>query len=138
MDAVEIMRNTKSFAIIGASAKEGSYGFKLVKLLADEGYIVYPINPKYSEIYGLKTFKSAVDTPDIPENIVLAMSALNNIKVLEAIKNYKTSFVWLPPECWDDELITKAVEFDLNILKNKCPIGAFLKLKYLSKNKETE
>ncbi len=138
MNAVEIMRNTKSFAIIGASAKEDSYGFKLVKLLADEGYIVYPINPKYPEIYGLKAFKSVVDTPDIPENIVLAMSALNNIKVLEALKNYKNSYVWLPPECWDEELVIKAVEMDLNILKNKCPIGTYLKLNVLSKNKETE
>lgn len=54
---------------------------------------MYPINPKYPEIYGLKTFKSAEDTPDIPENIVLAMSVANNIKVLETLKNYKTSFV---------------------------------------------
>lgn len=137
MDAVEIMRNTNSFAIIGASAKEDSYGFKLVKLLADEGYNVYPINPKYPEIYGLKTFKSVVDTPDIPENLVLAMSALNNIKVLEALKNYKTSFVWFPPECWNDELVIKAVEMDLNILKDRCPIGTILRLKALSKNKET-
>ncbi len=136
MVAVAIMKNTISFAIIGASAKEDSYGLKLVKFLTDEGYIVYPINPIYPEIYGLKTFKSVADTPDIPENLVLAMSAMNNIKVLGALKNYKTSFVWLPPECWNDELVNKANEMDLKILKDLCPIGTYIKLKALQNIKE--
>ena len=138
MEAFEIMRKTKSFAIIGASAKEESYGFKLVKNLKDVGYTVFPINPKYPEIYGLRTYKSVTDIKEIPDNIVLAMSAVNNIKVLSSLQNFKCSFIWLPPECWNDELVNKASEMKLKILKDKCPIGTFLKLKVLSNNKETE
>lgn len=127
-DAVEIMKTTKSFAIIGASAKEDSYGFKLVKSLTDVGYKVFPINPKYPDIYGLTTYKSIDDLPELPENIVLAMSAVNNIKILNLLQNFKNSYIWLPPECWNDELFKKASAMDLKILKDKCPIGTYIKL----------
>ncbi|ROL61185.1 CoA-binding protein [Bacteroidetes/Chlorobi group bacterium ChocPot_Mid] len=130
MNEVEIMRNTKSFAIIGASAKEDSYGFKLVKSLTDVGYKVFPINPKYPDIYGLTTYNSTEDLPELPENIVLAMSAVNNLKVLNSLQKFKSSNIWLPPECWNDELVNKAVEMNLNILKDLCPIGTYLKLNF--------
>lgn len=58
MNEVEEMKETRTFAIIGASAKEESYGFKLVKNLIDVGYKVFPINPKYPLIYALKSYQS--------------------------------------------------------------------------------
>jgi len=122
------MRKTKSFAIIGASANEESYGFKLVKSMADVGYTVFPINPKYPEIYSLMTYKSIKDLKEIPDNIVLAMSAINNLKVLSSLQNFKSSFIWLTPECWNEELYIKSIEMDLKILKDQCPIGTYLKI----------
>jgi acetyltransferase len=45
-------------AVVGASPKEGSIGFTLVKNLKEDGYKgqIYPINPKHQEILGLKTY----------------------------------------------------------------------------------
>ena len=128
MDAVEIMRNTKSFAIIGASAKEDSYGYKLVKNLTDVGYKVYPINPKYPEIYGIKTYQGLGELPETPDNIVFAMSPNNNLKSLENINIEKATYIWFPPECWNYELIDKAEEMKIQVLQDVCPIGTYLKL----------
>ena len=128
MDAVEIMRKTKSFAIIGASAKEDSYGYKLVKNLTDVGYKVYPINPKYPEIYEIKTYQGLGELPDTPDNIVFAMSPYNNLKSFENLNIEKTTYIWFPPECWNDELIAKAKEMNIQVLQDVCPIGTYLKL----------
>ena len=128
MNAVEIMKNTKSFAIIGASAKEDSYGYKLVKNLTDVGYKVYPINPKYPEIYEIKTYQGLGELPEAPDNIVFAMSPHNNLKSLENLNIEKTTYIWFPPECWNDELIVKALEMNIQVLQDVCPIGTYLEL----------
>lgn len=127
MDAIEVMKNTKTFAILGASAREDSYGYELVKILSDLNYRVFPINPKYDEIYNLKCFKSYKDIDERVDNLVFAMSPQNSIKVLSFIENIDC-YVWFPPECWDDEVIEIAKSKQLKYLKDVCPIGTYLKM----------
>lgn len=55
----------ENVAIVGASSKELSIGNRIVKNLLDFGYKggIYPINPKASEIRGVKAYKSILDLP---------------------------------------------------------------------------
>lgn len=55
----------KSVAVIGASTKELSIGNRIVKNLVEFGFKgeVYPINPKASEIRGIRAYKSILDVP---------------------------------------------------------------------------
>ncbi|MEJ5330934.1 MAG: GNAT family N-acetyltransferase [Desulfobaccales bacterium] len=57
----------QAVAVVGASPKEGSIGFTLVQNLKKDGFPgpIYPINPKYPEILGLKSYPSvtAVGAP---------------------------------------------------------------------------
>jgi len=50
----------RSVAVIGASRKQGTIGFALMKNLTDGGYKgqIIPVNPKYTEIMGIETHKS--------------------------------------------------------------------------------
>ena len=52
--------NPKSIAIIGASSEEGKIGNVIAKNILELGYggEVYLVNPKYSEIFGKKCYKS--------------------------------------------------------------------------------
>jgi acetyltransferase len=55
----------KSIAVIGASNTEGKIGYTVVENLRDSDYEgeVYPINPKYDEVQGLKAYASVLDVP---------------------------------------------------------------------------
>ncbi|TRO47470.1 CoA-binding protein, partial [Candidatus Bathyarchaeota archaeon] len=66
--------NPKSVAIIGASDKEGSVGYAIVKNLTELGYAgkVYLVNLRKPEILGMKTYQKI---EQIPEAIDLAMIA---------------------------------------------------------------
>jgi len=56
----------RSIAIIGASQKELSIGNVIIKNLVNYGYTgsIYPINPKMSEIRGLKAYPTIFDVED--------------------------------------------------------------------------
>ena len=55
-----------SVAVIGASREAGKVGYELLKNLLDSNFPgeVYPVNPKASEILGLKAYPSVTDVPD--------------------------------------------------------------------------
>ena len=64
--------NPENVAVIGASSKEGSVGYSLMKNLIGSGFngTVFPINPKRSNILGVKAYKNI---QSISENIDLAI-----------------------------------------------------------------
>jgi acetyltransferase len=56
--------NAKSVSLVGASNKEGSFGRLFVEGLIKMGCKnIYPVNPKSSEIMGLKAYPSITDIP---------------------------------------------------------------------------
>ena len=56
----------KTFCIVGASSKEKSIGYELLKSVKDYGFTgkVFPVNPKGEEILGYKCFCSIEDITD--------------------------------------------------------------------------
>jgi len=77
--------NPESVAIVGASTHQGKIGHILVKNLLTYDYPgkIFPINPKASEILGLKAYSSL---KNIPERVDLAIIAVKPVDVLETIK----------------------------------------------------
>ncbi|MBN1948665.1 MAG: CoA-binding protein, partial [Candidatus Cloacimonetes bacterium] len=77
--------NPKVIAIIGASAKEGSVGHALMKNIIGSGFdgIVYPINPKRSNILGVKSYQSLEEIPDRVDLAIIATPARTVPEVVE-------------------------------------------------------
>jgi acetate---CoA ligase (ADP-forming) len=79
----------KSVAVIGASADPGKVGNSIVNNLKRFDYKgnIYPVNPKSTEILGLKAFKSILD---VKENIELAVIVIPAQFVPAAVKDCVT------------------------------------------------
>jgi acyl-CoA synthetase (NDP forming) len=60
----------KSIALIGAAHTEMRLGGVVLKNLLGFGGKVYPVNPKYDELMGIKAYRSIAD---IPEPVDLAL-----------------------------------------------------------------
>ncbi|MCY0868049.1 MAG: CoA-binding protein [Desulfurococcus sp.] len=73
---LEKMFNPQSIAVIGATPKEGKVGRVILEVLARrfKGRI-YPVNPGYDEILGLKCYRSVRDLPEPPDLAVIAIPA---------------------------------------------------------------
>ena len=59
----------KSVAVIGASAREGSVGRVVFDNIISAGFEgeVWPVNPKYREVAGLRCYRNACDLPGVPD-----------------------------------------------------------------------
>ncbi len=82
MDLDAVFR-ARSVAVIGASAKRGSIGYVIVKNLKDRFRgKVYPVNPKYKEILGLKCYPRIGDVDGEVDVAVIAVPAKTVIPVV--------------------------------------------------------
>jgi acetyltransferase len=61
--------NPRSVAVVGASPRPGSVGSVVLGNIITGGFAgaVWPVNPKYSEISGLRCFPDAASLPDAPD-----------------------------------------------------------------------
>ncbi len=66
-----------SIAVIGASARDGSIGHELLVMIEENRYRgdVFPVNPRYSDIRGLKCFRSIEEIPQRVDLAVFVLSA---------------------------------------------------------------
>ncbi len=82
---LEALFNPASVAVIGASRKPDKLGYAVVDNLVNGGYpgTVYPINPKATEILGLKAYPSVLD---VPGAIDLAIIVIPHKYVADALR----------------------------------------------------
>ncbi len=69
--------NPKVVAIIGASTKKGSVGYALMNNIIGSGFdgIVYPINPKRTNVLGVKAYPRLEEVPDKIDLAIIATPA---------------------------------------------------------------
>ncbi|HOD34882.1 MAG TPA: acetate--CoA ligase family protein [Syntrophales bacterium] len=65
----------KSVALIGAPRKTGTGTYNNVEMLLRYGYkgAIYPVNPKADEIYGVRSYPSVMDAPEVPDLAVISL-----------------------------------------------------------------
>ncbi|RJQ06494.1 MAG: CoA-binding protein [Bacillota bacterium] len=73
--AMEKFFNPESVAIVGVSRNTGPGAFNILENLMDYGYKgrIYPVNPKATEILGVKCYARAQDLPEVPDLAIITV-----------------------------------------------------------------
>lgn len=84
IDLNRLMR-PRSVAVIGASENPTRIGGRPVRYLLDAGFEgpIYPVNPNYDTIQGLKAYASVIDLPEAADMAIIALPA---VPAMAAIK----------------------------------------------------
>jgi predicted CoA-binding protein len=105
-------------AILGASADRSKFGNKSVRAHQQQGYTVYPVNPKADVIEGLPAFKSLADVPAGKlDRISVYLPPHIGLAVLPEIAARGCDELWLNPGSDSDELVAAAREKGLNVIQ---------------------
>jgi acetate---CoA ligase (ADP-forming) len=75
----------RAIAIIGASQDFGTIQGQPLKHLQSHGYngALYPVNPRYAEVAGLKCYPSLADVPETPDLVLILVNAARVADMLE-------------------------------------------------------
>lgn len=73
-------------ALVGATEDLSKFGGRCMRLLIDFGYRgkIYPVNPKRSELFGLKCYPSLDELPEAPDHVGVVLPCVGVPAALEA------------------------------------------------------
>ena len=76
--------NPRAIAIIGASQDLATISGQPLKHLTSHGYTgkLYPVNPRYQEIAGIKCYAALADLPEAPDLVLILVNASRVIDML--------------------------------------------------------
>lgn len=111
----------KKVAIIGASNDRTRFGNKAVRAFRQQGYEVFPVNPKDAEVEGLRAYRSILDTPDGLDIVSVYVAPPTLLKLLPDIAAKGCGELWLNPGTDTEETVAKAEQAGLKV-RQTCSI----------------
>jgi uncharacterized protein len=107
----------KSVAVIGASRNRRKFGNKAVRAFRQQGYNVYPVNPRETEIEGLPAFRSIHEVPVRPQRVSVYLPPAELLKVLPDIAARGCDELWLNPGTESDAVLAEAQRLGLTVVQ---------------------
>ena len=116
----------KTIAILGASNDRAKFGNKAVRAFRQQGYAVFPVNPKAGTIEGLRAFASITEVPVRPQLISVYLPPPVLLQVLPDIAAKGCDELWLNPGTESDEVLAAAERWGLNVVQACSIVGVGL------------
>ena len=107
----------KTVAVIGASNDRAKFGNKAVRAFRQQGYTVYPVNPKEKEIEGLPAYKSILEVPVRPQMVSVYVPPPVLVKILPDIAAKGCDELWLNPGAESQEVLDDAERLGLKVVQ---------------------
>ncbi len=109
------MSSQPTVAILGASADREKFGNKSVRAHLQQGYEVFPVNPKGGQIEGLDVFARLSDVPvERLDRISVYLPPQVMLKVLPEVAAKGCDEFWLNPGSDSEEVVEAARSLGLD------------------------
>jgi predicted CoA-binding protein len=107
----------KTVAVIGASNDRTKFGNKAVRAYLGQGYKVYPVNLRESQIEGLPVFRTISQVPVRPDLISVYVPPNVLAEILHEIAAKGCDELWLNPGTESEDVLAEATRLGLNVIQ---------------------
>jgi len=108
------------YAVVGVSADETKYGYKIWRNLQKKGYTVYPINPNYDKIEGETCYESLAKVADEVDVVDIVVPPEVTLQIVRQCAELGLKRVWMQPGAESEEAIRFCHENDIKVLHDVC------------------
>ncbi|MEP4031739.1 CoA-binding protein [Roseibium polysiphoniae] len=120
-----ILDETRTIAMVGASANTVRPSYFVLKYMLSKGYDVWPINPGHAgkEILGQMTHASLADLPEVPDMIDIFRNSDAAAKIVDDIIASKRlpKAIWMQLSVRNDEAAARAEAAGIKVVMDRCP-----------------
>lgn len=118
--SMELMREAKTIAVVGVSAKPDRPSHDVAAYLIEQGYTVYLVNPTETEVLGRTVYPSVQDLPE-PVDIVDIFRRPNQVPpVVEDAIAAHAKVVWMQLDIVNEEAAQRARDAGLEVVMDRC------------------
>jgi predicted CoA-binding protein len=115
-----ILTSAKTIAVVGASPKPWRDSGMIAQFLSEKHYTVYPVNPKYQEVLGMKCY---ADLSLLPEKIDIVDIFRNSNEVEPVVDEavlIGAKCVWMQLGVVNEKAAAKAEAAGIKVIMDRC------------------
>lgn len=115
-----ILKENRTIAVVGLSAKWHRPSFFAAKYLQDHGYRIIPVNPNYDEVLGEKSYPDLRSVPDPVDVVDLFQRAERVAPYVDDAIAVGARVVWMQIGVINEQAAERAREAGLDVVMNRC------------------
>jgi predicted CoA-binding protein len=117
---LRIIQGAESVALVGVSANPLRSSNFVATYLTRTNLRMYPVNPNYEEVLGLRCYPSLSDLPEIPDIVDCFRRAEELPAVVEEAIAVGAKVVWFQLGLRNDHAAATAIEAGLEVVQDRC------------------
>lgn len=119
-DIRRILSSSKTIAVVGASPKPWRDSGSIAMFLIEKGYTVYPVNPKYQEVYGVKCYPDIKSVPG-PIDIVDIFRKSEEVgPIIDEAIAVGAHCVWMQLGVVNEDAARRAEKTGIQVIMDRC------------------
>ncbi len=125
INVLEEIFHPQSLAVVGASSNSASWGYSYTHHLLNYGFRgkIYPVNPNYDEVLGIKAYPGLMDIPGSVDYVISCVRASEILGMLEDCSHKGVKAVHLYTARFSETGRQEAVGLEQEILKRARKLG---------------
>lgn len=117
----ELLRNIKNIAIVGASSNPERDSFKVMKFLLDQGYKIFPVNPKEKDILGIRCYPNLTSIKERVDMVDMFRAKEFIFDLTKEAIEINTNVIWMQEGIIDDKSSSLARSCGIKVIMDQCP-----------------
>ena len=119
-DLLEILRNARTIAVVGASADPSRDSNLIAQFLIKEGYDVIPVNPKYAEVLGRRCFPTVASIGRQVDIVDVFRRGEYMLETAQDAVEAKAQVLWMQLGIENGDAARIAADAGLRVVMNRC------------------
>lgn len=115
-----VLHESRTIAVVGLSADWFRPSYFAAKYMQAHGYRIIPVNPKYSEILGEKSYPDLASIPDKVDIVDVFRKPADALAVAEQAIAIGARTLWLQIGVINEEAKRKAEAAGLTVIMDRC------------------
>jgi uncharacterized protein len=117
---LRIYRQTRTIAVVGASANPQKPAHKIPAYLRSQGYRIVPVNPRGGELLGERAYRSLLEVPAPVDAVDVFRPPAEAETVARDAVAIGAKVLWFQPGTHTEKAVRLAAEAGLEVVADRC------------------
>ena len=116
----EILKESRTVAVVGLSARPDRPSHKVAKYLQAHGYRIIPVNPNDAEVLGERAYPGLSSIPEKVDIVDIFRRSEEVLPVVEEAIRIGARAVWMQEKIVNEEAAQRARDAGLKVVMDRC------------------